>query len=58
MQLHPTLSRQLTLARQQEAHAAAERARRVRSTRCAAAPPDDERRVLLRSRGCKDPVPA
>jgi hypothetical protein len=58
MQLHPTLSRQVTLARQHEAHAAAERARRVRSTRCAPAPRNDQRRIPLLSRGCEDPVPA
>jgi hypothetical protein len=58
MQLHPTLSRQLTLVRQHEAHAAAEHARRIRSTRCAPPPPNDQRRIPLLGRGCEDPVPA
>jgi len=56
MQLHPTLSRQLTLARQHEAHAAAEQARLVRSARCAPAAPNEQRRIRLARRGCEDPV--
>ena len=56
MQLHPSLTRQMTLARQQEAHAAAQHARLVRAARCAQAPPNDERRIPLLSRGCEDPV--
>jgi hypothetical protein len=57
MQLHPSLSRQLTLARQQDAHATAKRARLVRAARCVPTPRGDVRRLALR-RGCEDPVPA
>ena len=56
MQLHPSLSRQITLARQADAQAAAEQARLVRAAHCAAAPPNDERRLPVRRRGCEDPV--
>jgi hypothetical protein len=56
MQLHPSLSRQITLTRQTDAHAAAERARLIRAARCAASPPNDERRRPVRRRGCEDPV--
>jgi hypothetical protein len=58
MQVHPSLSRQITLTRQTDAHAAAQHARLVRAARCAAAPPNDERRIPLLGRGCEDPVPA
>jgi hypothetical protein len=58
MQLHPSLSRQITLIRQADAHAAAEHARLVRAARCAPSPPTDERRRPVRRHGCEDPVPA
>jgi hypothetical protein len=56
MQLHPSLSRELTMTRQREAHAAAERARLVRFARCAPAPPGEDRRRPARRRRCEDPV--
>jgi hypothetical protein len=58
MQLHPSLSHQITLTREQDAQAAAEHARLARAARCAPSPPTDERRIPLRRRGCEDPVPA
>jgi hypothetical protein len=54
MQIHPSLSRQIALTRQNDKRAAAERARLVRAARCA--PPDKPRRIPLLSRGCEDPV--
>jgi hypothetical protein len=54
--LHPALTRQITLAREHEARAAAERARLVRGARCASAPPGDLRRRPALRRGCEDPV--
>jgi hypothetical protein len=56
MQLHPSLSRQMTLTRQSEAHAAAEHARLVRAVRCASAPPTDVRRLTALRRRCDDPA--
>jgi hypothetical protein len=56
MQLHPSLSRQITQARMDDARARADRARLARIARCAPTPPNDERRAAPR-RGCQDPLP-
>jgi hypothetical protein len=56
MQIHPSLSHEITVTRQTDAHAAAEHARLVRAARCAATPPNDERRRPGWRRGCEDPV--
>jgi hypothetical protein len=58
MQLHPSLSRQITLTRVHDAHAAADRARLVRAARCAPTPSNDVRGRPAPRRGCNDPVPA
>jgi len=56
MQLHPFLSRQITLTRQSDAHAEAEHARLVRAARCASAPPTEVRRLPGLRRRCDDPA--
>jgi hypothetical protein len=55
MQLHPSLSRQITVTRQSDARAAAERARLVRAARCAV-PPTEVRRLPALRRRCDDPA--
>jgi hypothetical protein len=57
MQLHPFLSRQMTLIREREAQAAGERVRLVRTAR-GAAPPSETRRGPTPRCGCEEPVPA
>jgi hypothetical protein len=56
MQLHPSLSRQLTLTRERDARAAADCARLVRAARCAPPRTNDVRRRPAPQRGCEDPV--
>jgi predicted nucleic acid-binding Zn ribbon protein len=58
MQIHPSLSRQITITRHHDARAAADRARLVRAARCAAASPVDLRRRPVLRRACEDPLPA
>ena len=58
MQLHPSLSHQMTLTREHDARAAARRARLVRAARCADAPPADLRRRPTLRGGCPEPLAA
>jgi hypothetical protein len=58
MQLHPSLSRQISVTRNHDARAAADRARLVRSARCATATLADLRRRPTLRRACEDPLPA
>jgi hypothetical protein len=58
MQLHPSIAREITITRHHDARAAADRARLVRSARCAAATPADLRRRPTLRRACDHPLPA